>query len=500
MTPGNAAGKSTTPVSRARVAQRSALFGLGNALAKMPDLVLLPLYVVVLPVDEYGLVGLAAAVTLILRPTMNAGIHAAAIHFFYRAEDQDGVRVLYANLWLFSTLVSGGAYLALDHFGAALFRAFLSEVPFAPYGRIAIWTAFVGSAFLDLPAQLLRAKGRAGWFLALSAGTMFGTAVFSLVLVVGLDLGARGALLGNLAGVMVMAVPCSVLLARFVTWRVAPGIIRTALIFSLPMIPHFLSQWVMAFSDRVLIERYGELRQVGLYSAGYSIGWSLSLVRLGLSQALIPTYGSVDIGTSEGRQHLAGVVTNYYLVVALGAVVLGTIGLETVSLLMPAAYGESTAVARWIVIAALLFGLYNPGVQAMNITLGKTLAVGVVTLSGATLNVVLNVVLIPRFGYISATYSTAICYGLVSFAALWLAQWHSGTKYQWPRLVGALFLASAAVLVSGQLSMESGLARVGLSGVIGLGACLLAVGLGIVPRSTAKELIDSMQRRVAWHA
>lgn len=463
----------------------------------MPDLVLLPVYVVVLPVDEYGLVGLAAAVTLILRPTMNAGIHAAAIHFFYRAEKEEEVRVLYANLWLFSILVSGAAYLALDRFGTALFRAFLSEVPFVPYGRIAIWTAFVGSAFLDLPSQLLRAKGRAGWFLALSAGTMFGTALFSIVLVVGLNLGARGALLGNLAGVIVMALPCSVLLARFVTWRLDLGTIKTALLFSVPMIPHFLSQWVMAFSDRVLIERYAELRQVGLYSAGYSLGWSLSLVRLGLSQALIPTYGRVDVETSEGREHLAGVVTNYYLVVALGAVVLGTVGLETLSLLMPAAYGEATVVARWIVIAALLFGLYNPGVQAMNITLGKTVAVGAVTLSGATLNVFLNVMLIPRYGYLSAAYSTAICYGLVSFAVLGLAQWYSGTRYQWPRLVGALLLASGAVLVAGQLSVATGLAKVGLSGVIGMGACALAVGVGIVPRSTANELLDSIKRRVA---
>jgi O-antigen/teichoic acid export membrane protein len=222
-------------------------------------------------------------------------------------------------------------------------------------------------------------------------------------------------------------------------------LIAAALRYSVPMVPQLVSHWILNFSDRIVLERFVSMAEVGIYSAGYTLGWSLSFVRMGLAQAMIPLYGSSDPTNPNHVASLARATTLYMSAMCVGAMLLGVLGVDVVAWLSPESYASAGEVMRVVSVAALFFGLYNPAVQVINITLGRTVAVALITMSGAALNLALNLVVVPRVGMIGAAFTTAVSYLAVALVTLRTATAMGRVPYDTPRLAGLIVTAVLAV-------------------------------------------------------
>ncbi len=183
----------------------SAVYGLGSVLVRGLAFLLLPLYTRYLSPAEYGIVALTVTCTVVLGLLYPLGLRGAVSRTYYEGGTVEERRERVGTLWIAMILSAAAMALLLDRAGPSLAAALLPEVPFHPYLRLAVWTAFLGVLGLT-PLVLLQAQERPLAFVLLTLWTALATTAATVWLVVKGG-GAAGYLQGALVGAGLAAIP-----------------------------------------------------------------------------------------------------------------------------------------------------------------------------------------------------------------------------------------------------------------------------------------------------
>lgn len=139
-----------------------------------------------------------------------------------------------------------------------------NSISFYPYFAYSCYD-FI-TCFFDVPQKVLMIKERASTYVALSIIFFIVNSTLILYFVVYLKQGAAGYLLATLIG-SALFLPVYIYIAvKNFTFNFKFSYFKAALLFALPAIPTLLSSWILDLSDRIFIERYFSLTEVGIYS------------------------------------------------------------------------------------------------------------------------------------------------------------------------------------------------------------------------------------------
>ena len=188
---------------------------------------------------------------------------------------------------------------------------------------------------------------------------------------------------------------------------------KYAMIFYVPLIPHYLSQTVLNSSDRIMIQR-----MVGEGAAGiYLLAYSISLIMMFFNSALLQTispwiYQKIKEKKNKDISQIA-----YMSLIFIGSVniVLMLFAPEIVLLFAPKSYHD----AIWIIppVAMSVFFVYEYDLFAkFAFFYEKTFFIMIASCMAAVVNIVLNYYFINIFGYYAAGYTTLICYMIYAVA------------------------------------------------------------------------------------
>lgn len=258
-------------------------------------------------------------------------------------------------------------------------------------------------------------------YLCLSLVYAIGGVVISVILI--LTAFADKRYLGRATGAAIASCITAIyILVRL--FRVAPPKINTeywkyGLKISIPLMPHGLSQLILAQFDRIMIMKtLGEL-EAGLYSFAYNVGVIYQVVANSLDAAWTPWFFEK---MEKKDVHQIRKIANYYVgLLGLGATSLMLISPELIVILGGNKYNESRMVAIPIVLAMFYSAIYNfPA--AVEYYYKKTNVIAVGTMIAAVLNIVLNTIFIPLYGFVAAAYTTVVCYLLYYFVHLMLSR------------------------------------------------------------------------------
>ena len=273
--------------------------------------------------------------------------------------------------------------------------------------------------------------------------------IFGLTFVAGYKMGAYGQILGGFISQVTMMIVAIVLLFRgWFTLRLAWRHVWNALVFGLPLVPHLLSAWALTFVDRIMLEHYVPLRDVGFYNLGYNFGMGMLVLVTSINQAYQPYYYGLMSSTPEPESKILKIVSFY--VAALGLVTLAgsLFAGELIALLTPQKYQNAAVFVPPILLSYLLVGLYF-FVGSPLFYFKKTKLLPIITGAAAVLNILLNYFLIPRYGAIAAAWATLVSYGAMLVIYYVVAQNISPLKYPlWRYGILLVILLAVVVLVS----------------------------------------------------
>lgn len=216
-----------------------------------------------------------------------------------------------------------------------------------------------------------------------------------------------GQLYAGLAIGIIFAIYYYFELRPYFTFSLNTRSLKYALSFSLPLMPYALSGVILDQFDRIMINKYSGFSDAGLYSFAYNIGMLLTLVLSALHQAWAPDYFKhMD---DKNYDQLNSDIKKILTIVILSAYFLILFGREIGMMLAHNAFHASLVIVPIIVIGNLFYSFFT--FFAWNIQYAKkNIYLSIAVLSAGLINIGLNVIFIPKYGYIAAAYTTAVSY------------------------------------------------------------------------------------------
>lgn len=184
------------------------------------------------------------------------------------------------------------------------------------------------------------------------------------------------------------------------TWKYAMDV-------SLPYIPHTLSLTVLASMDRVMITNFCGNEDTALYSLAYSYGALITMIGSSINSAYGPWLaerlykGELDTVREKSKPY-----TFIPFVLGVGVMLISP---EILYVLGGKSYLSAKYVSAPIAAGCIFQFMYTMFVNVEQFK-RKTIGMAIGSMSAAVLNYVLNLIMIPRFGYVAAAYTTLIGY------------------------------------------------------------------------------------------
>lgn len=182
---------------------------------------------------------------------------------------------------------------------------------------------------------------------------------------------------------------------------------KYALMYNLPLIPHYLSQTVLSSADRIMIKEMVGESEAGIYSLAYSASLIMTLFNTALMQTISPwLYQKIK---DKKINEIARVAYISLILIAVLNLILILFAPEIIRIFAPKEYYD----AIWIIppVAMSVFFMYSYDLFAkFAFYHEKTVLIMLASVFGAILNLFLNYIFIGIYGYIAAGYTTLICY------------------------------------------------------------------------------------------
>jgi O-antigen/teichoic acid export membrane protein len=438
-----------------RLGRHSAIYGIGGLVSRIIAVLLLPLYTRYLTPSDYGQIETLLALTTVMGLVLRAGITSAFFRFYFDVEDDDGrLRVLRTSFWF----TMGGGTL-----GLVLLLLFASPVATLLFGDadaanlvraagVALWA----TVNYEQMTSLFRVEERSVAFVCASLANVFLTIAITLLLVVSLEKGAIGVIVGNFSGTLI------VYLALLGYRREQHGLqfdrrlLREMNRFGVPLVPTALFLWVTNFSDRFFLVKLADVAEAGLYSVGVRVASAMVLLLTAFRMAW-PAFAYSIKDEREARRTYAYVLTYLTVVTAWVALALTLLSPWLVDLLAAPRFADSASVVGPLAFATVSYAAYI--VIAIGVGRARRTQFNwVVTGAAALVNVALNLALIPPYGMIGAALATVAAYTTMAVGMAWWSQRIYPVPYQWRRVATAA-LAAVALAVIGK-ELDAGLAAV----------------------------------------
>lgn len=434
-----------------RLVSESAVYGLGGVANQALAIVLVPVYARVLGEGGMGVVAVINATLSLAQLIATLALPQAFFRAYLKEADgeADRRRVLAASFGL--RLAVSLAFLA----AYSLASVPLTGLIFGDQADLPLLLLIGPIVFLDslnlVPLSFLRAERRPRAYAAISFGRAVLGSMLIIVLVVFLELGPLGVVLGSVGSSLVMAtIGMAVHLRRTgIRPRWDAALSRSMLAFSLPLVPASLAGWGLNLSDRYVLSAYRDFEEVGVYAAGYTGGLVVNALAIApFTLAWGAAYWEIARG-DDAPLVFRRVLTVFTVAASGAAVALSALGTDAIRLLLTSGFDDARFIVPFSAFGMVLYGLYSIVATGLNLTshtgwLPVTMGIAALT------NLALNLALVPVLGMYGAGIATIVGYGLLAVASGVASQRHYPVGWDLARVVGALAigagLAAAAVL------------------------------------------------------
>ena len=428
-----------------QLSRDSAIYGLGDVGVSLVNFLLLPLYVEYLSDADYGVLGLLGAVEVITKIVARWGLDGSFMRFFYDCETETDRQRLASTIFIF-LLISNGVLFVVSMAAAEWLATALYSASGTTALRLVLLNTFVMS-FTFLPFHVLRMQKRSVEFSILTLARSVATVILRLVLIIGFGKGVLGVVLADAMVTAVLMVVLSRHFAPLIRPMFSRVMLRDSLGFGLPRIPHAAAQQVIAVGDKLILQMFRPLSEVGIYSMGVSFGLTLKLFLSAFESAWAPFYYAT--AREPGAAAVFRTVTTYgvaalvFLTAALSAVARDLLDIMTRGLFI-----EAAPVVAWTALAVLCQGIYLLTSIGLNLT-KNTRYYPVATISAAAVNVALNFILVPTYGIIGAAWANTAACALQAALAFGFSQRFYPMAYEYDRLARVAAAGVAAYIAAG---------------------------------------------------
>jgi O-antigen/teichoic acid export membrane protein len=457
-----------------------------NIIILFAGLLQLPIVTRAVGASEYGIWSLIQVTVSLIAPFAGLALSDAVIRFSAAEKDRAKVADTYLSICTIVFVSGSVASLLLVALAGPLARFIFRDPEAAFYIRLASGMILLNSLF-NLPQSFLRMQRKIGLRTVIVLLHSLGT-LGLIVLFVTIGYGLSGVVLGALLALVVANLVAFALTLRETGLPVPKFVdMKKYLRWSIPMVPNAAILWIILVSDRYMVSYFIDTAAAGIYSAAYSIGNYAYFALFPLGMVLYPNVvKTYDEGHPEQTANYLKYGLKYFMMISIpSAFGLSVLSRQLLDLLTTSEFAEGRHVVTLVAFGAVIYSLYQIGVYIIHVVNKTHLTVWLLG-SSALLNVVLNVLLIPRMGINGAALATLVAY--VALGLLTLAVTRRYLKFDLSLPFMAKSIVSSGIMALGiWLVKPQSLWSVVACGVVGA-VCYFAVLIAL--RGLSKNEID----------
>lgn len=180
---------------------------------------------------------------------------------------------------------------------------------------------------------------------------------------------------------------------------------------NLPLIPHYLSMYVLSSSDRVMITKIVSKTATAIYSVSYTIGMVINILWQSIEASMAPwIYEKLNANDKESVRKRTFQILSIFMV---ACVLSRLFAPEIIWVLAPKEYYSGIYVIPSIAASSFFIAAYSVYMR-IELYHKKTMFAMIATTMAAALNIVLNLIFIRKYGFVAAGYTTLVCYALLT--------------------------------------------------------------------------------------
>jgi O-antigen/teichoic acid export membrane protein len=392
--------------------QRVGLVSITNVLVSLSPLILLPILTKELPIEQYGIWVQASVTITLLSYLLSVGLPFTFVRFFAAWKQKEEQQEGFYSFFFITLFINIVALILILTFSGAVARGLFAGDDFvAQVLPVVITFTCLNSLLVNYFRTFLRMRIFSLFSLI---QTYFGVILVGYFVASGR--GINGGIIGLLLAQIAVFVPMMVLVIAELGFKLPKfSNTREHLSFSAPLLPWYVSSWIVDSSDRYIIYAFLGAAYVGYYSPGYALGNVILMLATPITfmlPAVLSKY--YDEGNLVEVKTVLAYSFKYIMLIAIPACfALSLLSKAVLSLLTTqeiAAHGY--VITPFVAVGALFVSAYSILLQVL-VLKKKTPLLGTVWISAAVLNVGLNVLLVPHLGMIGAALTTLVAYVLV---------------------------------------------------------------------------------------
>ncbi len=285
-------------------------------------------------------------------------------------------------------------------------------------------------------------------FLKISYFNAIFNMVLSVILILTLFDGQRT--LGRIVGTVIPIALVGIYIVYFFFSSARPIFSKAywsfGLQYSLPIVPHGISQVVLSVFDRIMIKDMVGSVEAGIYSFAYTIYTLFKVVATSLENVWKPwVYEKMDKKDYESVRKNG---VSYAFAMAILTSLVLMVSPELIKILGDREYWDSVDCVVPVVVGGYFAFLYTLP-STIEYFYGKTKFIAMGTMMAAGVNILLNYIFIPKYGYIAAAYTTLVTYILYFFFHYYFAKRVHG--YSLFSVNKLLLISIGVILVGGSV-------------------------------------------------
>ena len=451
-----------------KLAGQSAIYGISSIVARLLNYLLTPYLTRIMTPAEYGVVTDMYALIPFALVILTLGLETGYFRFAGRAENEAEKKRIFSTAWGAVTCLSLG-FMAVTLLWRNPIAAAAGGIYVANPSFITIVAGIIAlDVVTAIPFARLREQGRAARFVVVRVVSVVVNVVLCLFFYSVLPhLAANSGLFAAIwnpgfgAGYVFVANFIASHIALFLLLpscrgmlRIDGKVLRTMLLYSLPLLVSGIAGTANEFIDRQMIKFLMPadvaMGALGIYGAVVKIGVILLLFtqmyRLAAEPFFLASFKKEDFLRTNAE------ALKYFVIVSVGIFLVITLFTDIFALILGRDFREGVFILPVVLLANIFAGI------VLNLSFwykqsGATRFAIYITCTGLAVTVAANFVLVPRFGYAGAAWARLLCEAAMVAISYGFNRKYFPIPYNLRR-IGGYFLLGGVFYVCGFLTAE----------------------------------------------
>ena len=437
-----------------QLAGQTAVYGLSNIVARFLNYLLVPIYTRVLLTGEYGTVSEFYGYASFLSVIFTYGMETAFFRYAQHSEEKEKV---FSTAWWSLIISSLSLALLLMLFTYPL--AAVTKNQQHPEYIVYFLFIIAADAITTIPFAWLRLQNKAVRFATLKSVGIGINILLNIFFLNGLPwldkmgVGWAVSLHGAASGVtyiFLANIASSVLLLPFFIREITflkegfdKKLWMQMLRYGWPLLVLGLAGMVNETLDRVIMKYIIKdpvyaMQQTGIYGANYKLSMLMTLFIQAFRFAAEPFFFSR--AKEENAPKIYAKVMQYFIMICCVIFLLVTLYIDVFKIFIGSAFHEGLKVVPVLLLANLFLGVYYNLSVWYKLT-DKTSYGASITIAGAVITIVMNLLLIPSLSYMGSAWATLACYFSITVMSYVLGQKYYPIPYEVGNAVKCIGLA-----------------------------------------------------------